>query len=75
MQTVKLIPKSTKGTRDFIQAGSPEHWTVVRTADMVAFSDRNGPWLFCTPNTPDSKTHARWVHATDDNFFNVEVIR
>lgn len=75
MQTVKLIPKQSRGTREHIQADSPEHWTVVRTADLVAFSERAGPWLFCTPDTPDNKRYSRWVHATDDNFFTVEVIR
>lgn len=72
IHSVKLSAKTLKGKNRLAEAGSPEHWTVLKQQAMVGFSDREGPWLFvgCGNNFYD-----RWVHLTDDDNFIVEVVR
>lgn len=63
-----LTGKTQKGRNRVRENG--REWTVKKTANRVLFDTRTGPWLLL------SAVHSndgRWVHATDDKDFLVEL--
>lgn len=66
------MPKTGRGANKLHAAGT-DSWVVVDQQSNVAFSDREGPWLYVRPATGIAhKDHARWVHHNDDKDFTVE---
>jgi hypothetical protein len=45
-------------------------WVVTEKRDMVAFSERDGPWLHVVPDN-NNTDKSRWVHQHSDKDFNV----
>ena len=71
--SVILTPKTSKAKSRINDAGNPKHWIVIRTAETVAFSDREGPWLYVRP---DNNIHGkeRWINENNDVDFIVQSI-
>ena len=74
MKYLKLLGKTGKGKNKINEAGKPEHWIVMEQRDSVGFSDREGPWLHIYPDNNSGTANSRWVHASDDRDFTVELI-
>lgn len=72
IHSVKLTGKTLRGKNKLHEAGSPEHWTVLKQQAMVVFSNKEGPWIFVGTG---NAFYDRWVHLTDDDNFTVEVVR
>jgi len=75
---IRLLPKTRFGrNRLSVLQNSFKNWnslwTVREIKDSVAFSKgKRGPWLLVAPNIANGN-HDRWVHATDDENFAVEI--
>jgi hypothetical protein len=75
MHLLKLTPKTLKAKSRLREAGTTEHWIIIREADEVAFSDKPGPWYYIRPdNTSGDDRHNRWVNRHNDADFNVEFL-
>ncbi len=71
---LKLTPKTLKGKRAANQAGT-DVWIVVEKRDSVGFSEKSGPWYYVRPDINGQPTdNARWVNATDDADFSMEIM-
>jgi len=75
IHVVKLVSKSSLGTKILNQSGNPEHWMVKDQKEELSWSTREGPWLFVAPENKSHYDHNRWVSLTDDHDFFVEIVR
>ena len=75
-----LIPKTRHGKNRLATIHSAEgewdgRWVVVDTQDSVRFAPgKRGPWHRVEPRVHFQRrdSHARWVHATDDDNFTMQ---
>ena len=74
MKYLRLKGKTNKGKNKINEAGKPGRWVLIEQRDSVGFSDREGPWLHVYPDNNENVSKSRWVHATDDRDFTVELI-
>ena len=54
MKTIKLTPRSSRGTKIIGALPSkPTHWNVIKALDEVSWSGMAGPWLQVYPDIPE----------------------